>query len=60
MVENTIDKEIKNKVKPKFNGKGKGKGRQIRCPYCGERDRDSLNKKGRIVDCYTCGNDFEL
>ena len=32
--------------------------RGVRCPYCGEQH--DLARKGRTINCLTCGNDSQI
>lgn len=61
-VDETKNTEVKAKeFKSNYKGKNfKGKGRGSKCPYCGERESEYLEKRGNQLNCLTCGNDSEI
>lgn len=61
---NYEETQVKNKEESKGSYKRKNKGgykpRVLRCPYCGEKEEQYLEKRGSQLSCLTCGNDSEL
>lgn len=64
-----VKQQEKQDEKTDFTSKGKYKGKKynnkgktykpLKCPYCNEKDKESLETRGNQLSCLTCGNDSD-